>query len=64
MFLVTGGKDGPYWNEMLDTTETFDPLVGTWTESGAKLAQPMHGLKTETINGRLFVFGINNVKSS
>ena len=60
MFLVTGGSDGPYWYEKLDSTETFDPLVGTWTASGAKLAQPMDGLNAETIHGRLFVFGINN----
>ena len=64
MFLVTGGSVGLYWDEMLDSTETFDPLVGTWTTSGAKLAHSMDGLKAETINGRLFVFGINNVKSS
>ena len=57
MFLVTGGYDGSY---NLDSTEMFDPLVGTWTASGAKLAMPMVGLKAETINGRLLIFGINH----
>ena len=56
MFLVTGGTE--YIDDYTDSTETFDPLVGTWTASGAKLAQPMGGLKAETIKGRLFVFGI------
>ena len=64
MFLVTGGNVGQYWSDQLDSTETFDPLVGIWTASGAKLAMPMIGLKAETINGRLLIFGINNVKSS
>ena len=42
MFLVTGGYNG--FNS-LDSTETFDPLVGSWTASGAKLPRPMWGLR-------------------
>ena len=64
MFLVTGGTVGQFGTDYLDSTETFDPLVGTWTASGAKLTRSMGGLKAETIHGRLFVFGIKNVKSS
>ena len=43
MFLVTGGWDG---SDYLDSTEIFDPLVGSWT-AGAKLPRPMWGIKGE-----------------
>ena len=52
MFLVTGGHDG---SDNLDSTETFDPLVGSWTTSRAKLPRPMRGLMAENI----FLFGKN-----
>ena len=44
MFLVTGGQDGQHY---MDSTEIFDPLVGSWTVSGAKLPRPMDGIKAE-----------------
>ena len=44
MFLVTGGWDDGF--DYLDLTETFDPLVGSWT-AGAKLPRPMYALKAE-----------------
>ena len=47
MFLVTGGMDDGY--DYLDSMETFDPLVGSWTASRAKLPRPMRGLKAENI---------------
>ena len=50
MFLVTGGKDDEHHS--LDSTETFDPLVGTWTASRAKLPRPMVELRAE--NNLLF----------
>ena len=50
MFLVTGGADDGY--RYLDSTETFDPLVGSWTASQAKLPRPMVGLRAE--NNLLF----------
>ena len=50
MFLVTGGQDDGYTT--LDSTETFDPLVGSWTASQAKLPRPMMGLRAE--NNLLF----------
>ena len=49
MFFVTGGYDGL---DLLDSTETFDPLVGSWTASRAKLPRPMYGIKAE--NSLLF----------
>ena len=47
MFLVTGGLDDGF--DDLDSTETFDPLVGSWTASQAKLPGPMRGFKAENI---------------
>ena len=55
MFLVTGGDDG---SNLLDSTETFDPMLGSWAASGAKLPQPMGGLRAANINDRLLIFGI------
>ena len=55
MFLVTSG----------DSTETFDPLVGSWVLSGAKLPRPMYNLRAVNIYDRLLIFGkmMNNLKS-
>ena len=55
MLLVTGGADGS-WDHS-DTTETFDPLVGSWVASGAKLPRPMLGLRAVNIDDRLLIFG-------
>ena len=49
MFLVAGGyyyEDG-YRKRYLDSTEIFDPLVGSWTVSRAKLPRPMEGIRAE-----------------
>ena len=66
MFVVTGGLDSwGYDAVLLDSTEIFDPLVGSWVgsgQSGAKLPRPMCGLRAEIINGRLLFFGINIIK--
>ena len=66
MFVVTGGKGGwAYDGVILDSTETFDPLLGSWAssgQSGAKLPRPMCGLRAEIIDGRLLFFGINIFK--
>ena len=48
MFLVAGGyyyDDGLHY---LDSTEIFDPLVGSWT-AGAKLPRPMRGIRAENV---------------
>ena len=39
MFLVTGGDDGSMAG-ITDTTETFDPLVGSWVASGGSQTAP------------------------
>ena len=49
MFLVTGGMGGSAY---LDSTDTFDPLLGSWTASRAKLPRPMYGIRAE--NSLLF----------
>ena len=60
MFLVTGGDDGSM-SITTDTTETFDPLVGSWVASGAKLPRPMLGLRAVNIDDRLLIFGNDKI---
>ncbi len=62
MFMVTGGKDDG--GVRLDSTETFDPLVGSWTASGAKLPRPLSGISAEIINDSVLLFGNNLLSSS
>ena len=62
MLLVTGGWDQdqsipPFRTGTLDSTETFDPLLGSWTASGAKLPKPMEHHRVANINGRVLIFG-------
>ena len=52
MFLVTGGG-----GSRLDSTETYDPMMGSWAASGAKLPRPMSGLRAANINDRVLIFG-------
>ena len=52
---VNGGVDP------LDSTEIYDPLLGSWAvsgKSGAKLPRPMGGLVAEVIDDRILIFGI------
>ena len=53
--MVTGGyqSDGGY----IDTTEVYDSDLGSWVISGAKLPQPMSGLRATNIDGRVLIFG-------
>ena len=51
MFLVAGGYDDGYHYQ--DSTETFDPQVGSWTTARAKLPRPM---STKMAEGNL-LFG-------
>jgi len=53
VFLVTGGYDG---YDFLDTTEVYDPSVGSWT-AGARLPRPMRGLKAAYIAEQVLIFG-------
>ena len=66
MLLVTGGwdmdpdgygPDGVRRYGVVDSMDTFDPLLGSWTASGAKLPKPMQLHKVVNINGRVLIFG-------
>ena len=56
MFLVIGGVD-ENWNT-LESTEVYDPSVGSWVVAGAKLPRPMYGLRATNIDDRVLIFGI------
>ena len=60
MYLVTGG-DFDNWHtetwDVLDSTEIFDPMVGRWVASGAKLPQQMTELRAVNIDDRVLIFG-------
>ena len=63
MLLVTGGyyeTFHPNTYHYLDSTETFDPLVGSWTTSGARLPHPTEYVKAVTLDNRVLLFGIIN----
>ena len=53
VFLVTGGWNGTH---SLDSTEVYDPRVGSWV-TGAKLLRPMYGFRATNIDGRVLFFG-------
>ena len=55
MFLVTGGKGG---SGFLESTELYDPSVGSWVVAGAKLPRPMSNVKAINIDDRVLIFGI------
>ena len=52
MFLVSGGRDGTF----LDSTEIFDPSLGSW-RAGAALPSPVYGLRATSIDNRVLLFG-------
>ena len=54
MFLVTGGKGG---SGSLDSTEVYDPSVGSWVMTEAKLPRPRNGLRALNIDDRVLIFG-------
>ena len=56
--MVTGGYAGGYdGNDYIDNTETLDTDASSWVTSGAKLPQPMSGLRAANINDRVLIFG-------
>ena len=52
VFLVTGGIG----SDFLDTTEVFDPSVGSWT-AGARLPRAMSYLRAAYIADQILIFG-------
>ena len=55
VFLVTGGQDESY--DLLDSTEVYDPSVGKWTVTGARLPTPMDDLAAAYIADQVLIFG-------
>ena len=53
VFLVTGGYGSGY----LDSTELYEPSVGSWVIARAKLPRPMISLKAINIDDRVLIFG-------
>ena len=53
MLLVSGGWTG---DVRLDSTEIFNPSVGSWS-TGAALPIPMDGLGATNIDNRVLLFG-------
>ena len=60
MLFISGGYDFDSGSQ-LDSTELFDPSLGSWATSRAKLPQPMSGLRAANINDRVLIFGINDI---
>ena len=58
VLLVTGGL-GLDGSQSLDSTEVYNPSVGGWAITGAKLPIPMFGLKAINIDDRVLIFGID-----
>ena len=57
VLFVTGGWTGSDSNSLgLDSTEVFDPSVGSWT-AGARLPRPMFRLTATYIAGQVLLFG-------
>ena len=50
---MTGGNDGYF----LDSTEVYDPSVGSWVTTGAKLPRPMADLRATNIDDKVLIFG-------
>ena len=59
VLLVTGGIGSDHTLYFLDTTEVFDPSVGSWT-AGARLLRPMWGLRAAYIAEQVLIFGKGN----
>ena len=62
VLLVTGGYGSRYLDydistPLLDSTEVYDPSVGSWVITGAKLLRPMSDLRAVNIDDRVLIFG-------
>ena len=52
---MTGGYDDNA--DILDSTEVYDPSVGSWTVKGARLPRPMAGFRAAYIEDQVLIFG-------
>ena len=53
---MTGGYGFSGNYDFLDSTEVFDPSVGSWT-AGARLPRAMYGLTAAYIEDQVLIFG-------
>ena len=42
---------------ILDSTELYDPNLGSWVVAEARLPTPGYGLRAANINDRILIFG-------
>ena len=54
ILLVNGGN----LSGALDSTEIFDPSLGSW-RAGAALPHPMYNMRAANIDNRVLIFGMN-----
>ena len=54
VFLVTGGRNV---GDILNSTEVYDPIVGSWVLTEAELPTPMINVKATNIDNRVLIFG-------
>jgi len=57
VYLVTGGWQMITDTDALRSTELYEPHVGSWVRSRARLPEPLYGLKGATIDNRVLIFG-------
>ena len=57
ILLVSGGTTTGHGSSV-DSTEIFDPSLGSW-KAGAALPSPFYGLSAATIDNRVLLFGID-----
>ena len=60
MLLVSGGHLGNNHKSYLQSTEIYDPEVGSW-RAGAALPSKRNGPRAANIDGRILFFGINTL---
>ena len=58
MLLVTGGIDGVSGSGLTDSTEIYDPDIGSW-RTRAALPSPMQDMRAASLGNRVLVFGID-----
>ena len=60
MFLVSGGGVSLRLGSNIDSTEIFDPSLGSW-RAGATLPSPMDSLRATNIDDRVLLFGMGHL---
>ena len=55
IYLVTGGDtESRIWT---DSTELYDPSLGSWRVTWARLPRPRYGLRAANIDNQILIFG-------